>query len=132
MCETDHAGMPVMLLRHSDGKMRRDGSSAAGAHHHRPVDERGRVHGVPGLSSGVEAAVAVWITVGCRSREERRRWVKYQKIPDRLRGQDKAGFPASGTSFLSFCLHIVLGRSPTFRRDERAAVFPIIILFQCP
>jgi hypothetical protein len=44
--------------------------------------------------------------------------------------QDKAGFPASGTSFLSFCLHIVLGRSPTFRRDERAALFPIIILFQ--
>jgi transglycosylase-like protein with SLT domain len=32
--------------------------------------------------------------------------------------QDKAGFPASGTSFLSVCLHIVLGRSPTFRRDE--------------
>jgi hypothetical protein len=44
--------------------------------------------------------------------------------------QDKAGFPASGTSFLSSCLHIVLGRSPTFRRDERAALFPIIILFQ--
>jgi hypothetical protein len=32
--------------------------------------------------------------------------------------QDKAGFPASGTWFLSFCLHIVFGRSPTFRRDE--------------
>jgi hypothetical protein len=45
--------------------------------------------------------------------------------------QDKAGFPASGTSFLSFCLHIVLGRSPTFRRDERAALFSIIVLFQC-
>jgi hypothetical protein len=23
--------------------------------------------------------------------------------------QDKAGFPAAGTSFLSFCLHIVFG-----------------------
>ena len=46
-------------------------------------------------------------------------------------GQDKAGFPASGTSFLSFCLHIVLGRSLTFRRDERAAHFLIVILFQC-
>jgi hypothetical protein len=45
--------------------------------------------------------------------------------------QDKAGFPASGTSFLNVCLHIVLGRSPTFRRDERAALFTIIILFQC-
>src|SRR5260370_5052846 len=49
----------------------------------------------------------------------------------RLGRQDKAGFPASVTSFLSFCLHIVLGRSPTFRRDERAALFSIIILFQC-
>lgn len=48
----------------------------------------------------------------------------------RLGRQDKAGFPASGTSFLSFCLHIALGRSPTFRRDERAALFPIIIRFQ--
>jgi hypothetical protein len=46
------------------------------------------------------------------------------------RRQDKAGFPASGTSFLSVCLHIVLGRPPTFRRDQRAALFPIIILFQ--
>ena len=49
----------------------------------------------------------------------------------RLGRQDKAGFPASGTSFLSVCLHIVLGRSPTFHRDQRAALFPIIILFQC-
>jgi hypothetical protein len=45
--------------------------------------------------------------------------------------QDKARFLAAGTSFLSFCLHIVLGPFPTFRRDERAALFPIIILFQC-
>ena len=45
--------------------------------------------------------------------------------------QDKAGYPASGTSFLSSCLHIVLARSPAFRRDQRAALFPIIILFQC-
>jgi hypothetical protein len=36
---------------------------------------------------------------------------KTRKTPDRLRRQDKAGFPASGTSFLSVCLHIVLGRS---------------------
>jgi hypothetical protein len=46
------------------------------------------------------------------------------------RWQDKAGFPAAGTSFLSVCLQIVLGRCPTFRRNERAALFPIIILFQ--
>jgi len=28
-CGTAHARMPVMLLRHSNGKMRRDGSNAA-------------------------------------------------------------------------------------------------------
>jgi hypothetical protein len=50
---------------------------------------------------------------------------------EETRATDKAGFPATGTSFLSFCLHIVFGRSPTFRRDDRAALFPIIILFQC-
>ncbi len=44
--------------------------------------------------------------------------------------QDKAGFPASGTLFLSVCLHIVLGRFPTFNRAQRAALFPIVILFQ--
>jgi hypothetical protein len=47
------------------------------------------------------------------------------------RWQDKAGFPAAGTSFLSVCLHIVLGRSLMVHRDQRAALFPIIILFQC-
>jgi hypothetical protein len=45
--------------------------------------------------------------------------------------QDKAGFPAAGTSFLSLCLHIVFGQSAAFRRDQRAARFPIVILFQC-
>ena len=55
---------------------------------------------------------------------------RYGEVNPIERLQDKAGFPASGTAFLRFCLHIVLGRSPTFRWDERAALFPIIILFQ--
>src|SRR5271169_5866798 len=42
---------------------------------------------------------------------------------DRLGRQDKAGFPASGTSFLSVCLHIVLGRSPTFRSRSASGAF---------
>jgi hypothetical protein len=37
---SDHAGMPVMMLRHADGKMRRDGSGAAIMQRHCPVDER--------------------------------------------------------------------------------------------
>jgi hypothetical protein len=40
----DHAGMPVMLLRHSHGKMRRDGFRAAWMQPDFAVDERGRLH----------------------------------------------------------------------------------------
>jgi hypothetical protein len=43
-CGTDHARMPVMWLRHADGKMRRDGSNAAAMQPNTAVDERGRVH----------------------------------------------------------------------------------------
>jgi hypothetical protein len=45
----DHAGMPVMLLRHSHGKMRRDGFRAAWMQPDFAVDERGRLHSAPGL-----------------------------------------------------------------------------------
>ena len=83
------------------------------------------------------AAVAKFARFWCRESvmaEDRRVEEKRRNeltLPARLGGQDKASCLDSGTSFLSFCLHIVLGRSPTFRRDERAALFPIIILFQC-
>jgi hypothetical protein len=40
LCAADHAGLPVTLLRHADGKMRRDGSDAALLRQHCPVDER--------------------------------------------------------------------------------------------
>ena len=46
----DHAGLPVMWLRHTDGKMRRDGLRAALLQRFCAVDERARVHGAPGLS----------------------------------------------------------------------------------
>jgi hypothetical protein len=46
----DHAGLPVMWLRHTDGKMRRDGVRAALLQRFCAVDERARVHGAPGLS----------------------------------------------------------------------------------
>jgi hypothetical protein len=39
------------------------------------------------------------------------------------RWQDKAVFPASGTSFLSFCLHIVLGRSSTLQSGRASGAF---------
>jgi hypothetical protein len=51
-----------MWLRHTDGKMRRDGVRAALLQRFCAVDERARVHGAPGLSSpatlrGVDAKV---------------------------------------------------------------------------
>ena len=45
----DHAGVPVMLPHKSDSKVRRDGSKAARMQLLHPVDERGRLHGVPDL-----------------------------------------------------------------------------------
>ena len=45
----DHAGMPVMLPRHSHGKMRRDGFRAAWMQPDFAVDERGRLQGAPEL-----------------------------------------------------------------------------------
>jgi len=49
----DHARVPVMMPRESDGKLRRGGSETAwpvrpdSTKH--PVDERGRLHGAPEL-----------------------------------------------------------------------------------
>ena len=89
-CGTDHAGVPVMWLRHSHGKMRRDGFPAASMQHVCPVDERGRVHGAPGLACGVEHRVLARIRGPCRNRGDERQWVRTRKKLDRLRGQDKA------------------------------------------
>jgi hypothetical protein len=46
----DHAGVPVMWLRQTDGKMRRDGVRAALLQRNYAVDERANLHGAPGLS----------------------------------------------------------------------------------
>ncbi|QOZ20033.1 hypothetical protein XI02_37110 [Bradyrhizobium sp. CCBAU 21365] len=46
----DHAIVPVMWLRPTDGKMRRDGYRLPCRSEFIPVDERARVHGAPGLS----------------------------------------------------------------------------------
>jgi hypothetical protein len=47
--QPDHARVPVMWLRRSDGKLRRDGSRAALLQPDHAVDERGRLHGASGL-----------------------------------------------------------------------------------
>lgn len=89
-CNVDHAGLPVMWLRHADGKMRRDGVRAALLQRDYAVDERGRVHGAPGLVAVVAQRVQAWRRGPCRKRERKREWVRSERRHDRLRGQDKS------------------------------------------
>jgi len=88
-CKVDHAGVPVMWLRHSHGKMRRDGFPAALMQHVRPVDERGRVHGASGLAAVVAHRVQAWRRGPCRRKERKREWLRWYATNDRLRGQVK-------------------------------------------
>lgn len=104
---SDHARLPVMMPRQSDGKMRRDGSSAARPQPSHPVAERGGLHGAPELSTVVERRIAAKRRRTLRAIEERRRWRRRSDSSHRLGRQDKAGGPAAGTSFLRLCLHIV-------------------------
>ena len=88
--QPDRARVPVMLRRHSDGKMHRDGSSAASLQPDHPVDERGRLHGAPGLAVIVEHGVAARIRGPCRNQERNGKWLRERRLADRLRRQDKS------------------------------------------
>ena len=104
--QPDHARVPVMLLRHFDGKMRRDGSRAALLQPDHPVDERGRLHGAPGLAVVDEPRVLARIRGPCRRRERKREWVRAERRHDRLRGQDKANWRSLAPTVAKACLHI--------------------------
>ena len=104
----DHARLPVMMLRQSDGKMRRDGSSPARPQPSQPVGERGGLHGAPQLFAVVAWRIATKGRMAFSDKEERRRWRSRSESSHRLGRQDKARFLAPGTSFLSVCLHVVL------------------------
>lgn len=98
----DHGRLPVMWPRHADGKMRRDGSDAASAQPHTAVDERGGLHGAPGLSAHASSRVAPGgaacgaacvgapLSVIYRMTEERRRWRTSRDSSHRLGLQDKS------------------------------------------
>jgi hypothetical protein len=88
--QPDHARVPVMLLRRSDGKTRRDGSRAATWQPDYPVDERGRLHGAPGLAVVEEPRILARIRGPCRKRERNGEWVRERRLVDRLRRQDKS------------------------------------------
>jgi hypothetical protein len=87
---SDRAGLPVMWLRHANGKMRRDGSHAAGTQPRHAVDERGRLHGAPELSMQAALLTVANDRKCLTSRTERRQWLRSRNYPDRLRLQDKS------------------------------------------
>lgn len=84
-CKLDHAGLPVMWLRHADGKLRRDGIRAALLQRTYVVAERGRVHGAPGLAVVVAQRVPAWRRGPCRKRERKREWLRSERQHDRMR-----------------------------------------------
>src|SRR5690348_841606 len=88
--QPDHARVPVMLLRHSDGKMRRDGSNAASMQPSTAVAERGRLHGASGLAVVEEPRVLAYIREPCRNQERNGKWVRWRRMLGRLRRQDKS------------------------------------------
>jgi hypothetical protein len=88
-CTLDHVRLPVMWLRRSDGKMRRDGSRAASLQPNSPVAERGRLHGASGLAVVEQRRVRARIRGPCRKRERKREWLRWRRLLDRLRQQDK-------------------------------------------
>jgi hypothetical protein len=73
-------------------KLRRDGFPAALLQRTCAVDERGRVHGAPGLAVVVAHRVQARRRGPCRKRERKREWVRSSRRDGRLRGQDKANW----------------------------------------
>lgn len=89
----DRAGLPVTMLRQSDGKVRHDGSSAANKQRNTPVAERGRLHGASELNVRIRnRAIEHRIVYYC-SLEEERRWQTSREKYDRLRRRDKSACP---------------------------------------
>ncbi|MFG1314612.1 hypothetical protein [Xanthobacter autotrophicus] len=90
----DCARLPVTMLRQSDGKVRRDGSSAANVQPEHPVAERGGVQGASELEARKRRRVVANSIVYSRIRKDERRCPQEQWKYDRLGGQDKSGSPA--------------------------------------
>lgn len=110
----DCAGLPVTMLRHSDGKVRHDGSRAANKQRSYPVAERGRLHGASELNAraldrGVEHRMAY-----CRILEEELQCTISLEKYDRLIWQDKREHIAlrlglcfsTGDEAISQCAHV--------------------------
>ncbi len=70
----DRAGLPVMMLRHSDGKVRHDGSRAANTQRCYAFAVRGRLHSASELNARVQNRCVEHRVVYYRILEEKRRW----------------------------------------------------------
>ena len=85
----DRARLPVTMLRQSDGKVRRDGSSAADVQPEHPVAERGGVQGASELEARERRRAVANSIVYSRIGKDERRCPQEQWKYDRLGGQDK-------------------------------------------
>ena len=85
----DRARLPVTMLRQSDGKVRRDGSSAADVQPEHPVAERGGVQGASELEARERRRAVANSIVYSRIGKDERRCPQEQWKYDRLGGRDK-------------------------------------------
>ncbi|MFG1289824.1 MULTISPECIES: hypothetical protein, partial [Xanthobacter] len=91
----DRARLPVTMLRQSDGKVRRDGSSTADVQLKHPVAERGGVQGASELEARERKRAVANSVVYSHIRKSERRCPQEQLKCDRLGGQDKADFQSA-------------------------------------
>src|SRR5262249_30248575 len=82
-CAARSRSSAVMMLRHSDGKMRRDGIRAARMQPGFAVDERGRLHGAPGLGCMVGGRRLAWLRGLITTEEMKDEGVRTRKKLDR-------------------------------------------------
>lgn len=119
----DRARMSVTMLRQSDGKLRRDGSSAANGQPKHPVDERGGVQGASELQVRERQRAVAKNVVYLRSQKEKRRWRKQQQKHDRLGGQDKGARCAPQDSRAFSTAYMLKPRGARTRRSLRLRHF---------
>ncbi|MDK1494271.1 hypothetical protein QN219_30385 [Sinorhizobium sp. 7-81] len=93
----DRVGLPVMLPRESDGKMHRDGKSAAVPRPETAIAECGGLHGAPELETRWEQRIVAKTSVFYSIDKEKRRCSTVHPKHNRLGRQDKRPHIAAWT-----------------------------------
>ena len=121
----DRVGVPVMLPRMSDGKMHRDGQSAAVRWQpDNAVAECGRVHRAPELSLVKGPRVVANYRVSCRRKKEERLWRRRRARQRELRGRDKRPRGAASVGRVVSVCYAAISRCAEFPRTSRQCRFP--------